>query len=211
MGLHHVRYAVATKAQRQPRSWSHARAGDAACSQKANPILASSGRRRRRRKKHRRWALTAGPLVFHFDLPLEDAGHGVELAGVAVGAVVAAAHGVVAALAHLLALAHGLLVLHHARGPKSALHAQARAGCAQVCRGGTRRERHRSQPAASPALPGHCAQHRMPASPASGPRLPPPSHGKRTELLALAPPQPLHPSMPPQHARLSIFPMLGRG
>lgn len=80
--------------------------------------------------------LTAGPLVLHPDLSLEDAGHGVELAGVAIGAVVAAADGVIAALAHLLAFAHGLPVLHHAGGPKSTLHAQAGAGSTQVCRGG---------------------------------------------------------------------------
>ena len=134
--------------------------------------------------------------MFHFDLSLEDTGHGVELAGVAIGAVVGAAHGVVAALAHLLALAHSLLVLHHARGPKGALHAQARAWRAQVCRG-DRRERHWSQSAASPAPPGHCAQQCMPASPASGARLPPPSRDKCTELLALAPAQPLHPPCHP--------------
>lgn len=134
--------------------------------------------------------------MFHFDLSLEDTGHGVELTGVAIGAVVGAAHGVIAALAHLLALTHSLLVLHHARGPEGALHAQAGAGCTQVCRG-DRRERHWSQSTASPAPPGHCAQQCMPASPASGPRLPPPSRGKRTELLASAPAQPLHPPCHP--------------
>lgn len=142
--------------------------------------------------------LTAGPLVLHPDLSLEDAGHGVELAGVAVGAVVAAADGVIAALAHLLALAHGLPVLHHAGGPKSALHAQAGAGSTQVCRGGIGNG-WQGEPAACRASPGtvhsEACWRLQPASP---------KPWQCTELLALH--QPLPPSIasPPCSAEVRV-------
>lgn len=77
--------------------------------------------------------LTAGAPVLDSDLLPEGARHGSQLAGVAVGAVVAAADRIVHRLAQLLAFAHGLLVLHDAGGSKRALHAQARAGRAEIC------------------------------------------------------------------------------
>lgn len=146
--------------------------------------------------------LTAGPLVLHPDLPPEDAGHGVELAGVAVGAVVAAADGVVAALAHLLALAHGLPVLHHARGPESALHAHAGAGGAQVCRG----ERKKRGAGISPLRARHprarcTARHAsISSTPPASPKKP--WQSRRAPGLAAAP----APPVPSPRALLSIPP-----
>lgn len=71
--------------------------------------------------------------MFHADLLPEGACHGVQLARVAVGEVVAAADRIVDALAHLLTLANGLLVLHHTGGPELALDAQTGARLAKIC------------------------------------------------------------------------------
>lgn len=70
--------------------------------------------------------------MFDVDLFPEGARHGLQLARVAVGEVVAAADWIVDALAHLLAFANGLLVLHHAGGPELAHDAQAGAGLAKI-------------------------------------------------------------------------------
>lgn len=70
--------------------------------------------------------LTTGSSAGHPDIPPQSTGHGLQLARAAVGDAVTAAHRVVDARARLLALAHGLPILHGARCPERALHPTAR-------------------------------------------------------------------------------------
>jgi hypothetical protein len=72
--------------------------------------------------------LTAGSSVLDVNLLLQGAAHGLHLTLAAVAVAVTAAHQVGHLGAGAMALAHGLVVLHHARGPELAGLPQARAG-----------------------------------------------------------------------------------
>lgn len=76
--------------------------------------------------------LTAGPFVLDANGLLQGATHGPHLAGAAVAVAVGAAHRVRRLRTGLGALAHRLVVLHHAHRPVRAQLLQAGTGYAEI-------------------------------------------------------------------------------